>query len=373
MPSPDQSGKPPGRTRESCSPANKQAAPVPPSQGATSGEDVRTFHALLAQLGELREQLAQWQAFEERYRRLVTGRLMPLQEAMHEARRAIILQYADILEATHRDACSKSARKRIIRLLIELCQDYLAHKPADADVLAVHDAYAPLRHAVAMAQNTRVSCADPAPTQDAGACSEADAAALADWQDDLADRAAQQREQDAAARRASRRERKARARETGAVATAAPAAQEAQQSVRTLYRRLASALHPDRAADAADSDRRHGLMQRVNIAYAGTDLLSLLALQRETGQIDNDDAARVSQQRLVHYNAVLRGQVAQLQQQIERVTARYRAVLPRPACQLTPQSVEKDLRSHIGALRQQLEAMRAHTRLLRSGKVLLPE
>jgi hypothetical protein len=43
---------------------------------------------------------------------------------------------------------------------------------------------------------------------------------------------------------------------------------------------LASALHPDRQTDAQQREVKTGLMQQANQAYARSDLLALLALQR---------------------------------------------------------------------------------------------
>ena len=54
------------------------------------------------------------------------------------------------------------------------------------------------------------------------------------------------------------------------------AALEASQSVRDVYRKLVSALHPDREADGAERERKTALMQRANQAYERNDLLELL-------------------------------------------------------------------------------------------------
>jgi hypothetical protein len=96
----------------------------------------------------------------------------------------------------------------------------------------------------------------------------------------------------------------------------AQAAREAAQSVREVYRKLASALHPDRETDTAERQRKTLLMQRANQAYERNDLLELLTLQIETEQIDSEHLATVSQVRLRHYNEVLREQANVLDSQI---------------------------------------------------------
>jgi hypothetical protein len=63
-------------------------------------------------------------------------------------------------------------------------------------------------------------------------------------------------------------------------------ADQLKQSVRDIFRKLTSQLHPDREPDAAERARKTALMQRVNVAYAANDLLALLELQLEVEQID---------------------------------------------------------------------------------------
>jgi hypothetical protein len=89
-------------------------------------------------------------------------------------------------------------------------------------------------------------------------------------------------------------------------------AQEATQSLREVYRKLVSALHPDRADDEADRVRRTVLMQRVNQAYEARDLLGLFALQLEIEQVDAAHLARATAERARHYNRVLTDQLEEL-------------------------------------------------------------
>ena len=58
------------------------------------------------------------------------------------------------------------------------------------------------------------------------------------------------------------------------------------QSIREVYRKLVSALHPDRETDPTERARKTALMQRVNQAYDKNNLLQLLELQLELEHID---------------------------------------------------------------------------------------
>jgi hypothetical protein len=93
-------------------------------------------------------------------------------------------------------------------------------------------------------------------------------------------------------------------------------AAQAQQSLRTVFRKLASSLHPDRASDAADAVRRTELMQRANAAYAANDLLALLTLQLEIEQIDAAHLRGASEAQLKHFNAVLQEQLDELESEL---------------------------------------------------------
>lgn len=102
------------------------------------------------------------------------------------------------------------------------------------------------------------------------------------------------------------------------------AAVEASQSVREIYRKLASALHPDRESDPAERERKTALMQRVNHAYSERNLLDLLRLQLEVEHIDTDTMGTLPKDRLKHYNRVLREQLTELEQEELNLTDIFR-------------------------------------------------
>ncbi|TAG47658.1 MAG: hypothetical protein EAZ30_08965 [Betaproteobacteria bacterium] len=70
-------------------------------------------------------------------------------------------------------------------------------------------------------------------------------------------------------------------------------AESAKLALRTLYRQLASSLHPDRARDDAARLLATERMARANVAYAANDLQALLALQIETAR--DTDACLVNE------------------------------------------------------------------------------
>jgi hypothetical protein len=189
--------------------------------------------------------------------------------------------------------------------------------------------------------------------------------------EEMLDRA--RRKAEAAAREASeareaarkgRQSRKARERDDARRAQAEQTAKDVGQSIRDVYRKLASALHPDRATDETDRVRRHGLMQRVNEAYERTDLLGLLTLQLEIEQIDEDHVGAVAPERLRHYNEVLAQQANELDREVRDVTMRLRATMLSPGYVVTPQSLERDLKRCIAEARRDVAALREHAQAL---------
>lgn len=142
-------------------------------------------------------------------------------------------------------------------------------------------------------------------------------------------------------------------------------AQLATQSVREVFRRLASALHPDREADAARREAKTALMQKANQAYASGDLLALLELQFEIEQIDAAHLATAGAQRLKHYNQVLAGQLAELKAEVGLVEARFRTEfgLP-PGRGLNPQKLTRLVDDEARLLRADAADCRGHLRLL---------
>jgi len=117
---------------------------------------------------------------------------------------------------------------------------------------------------------------------------------------------------------------------------------EASRSLREIYRKLASALHPDRETDPVQRDTKTTQMQRVNQAYDDKDLLTLLQLQLDIEQIDTHHVATASDQRLKHYNDVLGEQLEELKDEVHHVATDFcmefgleSRPLPRPE-KLTP-------------------------------------
>jgi hypothetical protein len=142
-----------------------------------------------------------------------------------------------------------------------------------------------------------------------------------------------QAEQEAAQREARTQARKARQAKRAPSAQqqqAAQALQDADASLRQIYRQLASALHPDREPDPTERQRKNTLMGEANAAYERKDLVALLRLQLQAELVDPDHLERVSTERLQQLTLLLKQQSAALDKQRQQEQQRWMAQLGLP-------------------------------------------
>jgi hypothetical protein len=85
-----------------------------------------------------------------------------------------------------------------------------------------------------------------------------------------------------------------------------------QLALRSIYRKLASALHPDRANNEAERLRKTTLMASVNAANDRGDLSALMHLQAEANLVDLDFNASLKPERLLAFCQELSAQLEQL-------------------------------------------------------------
>ncbi len=136
-------------------------------------------------------------------------------------------------------------------------------------------------------------------------------------------------------------------------------AQHASRSMREVYRKLASALHPDREPDPRERERKTALMQRVNQAYAAEDLLSMLQVQLEIEQVDQGSLDNMAADRLKHYSRVLAQQLSDLQNEIRGLEHAIKAQLGRdPYERVSPGKLMQLLRSRTQQLEYDIHQLR---------------
>lgn len=324
-----------------------------------------SFQRLVAKIEGKREQLAQWQAYMARYHQRLAGELEPLQSEMREGQREMAALLDRLLsQPAPGRGLGRVQRAKLRQLLLNLVSTLLEEGPDD-DLEALHDKHAEVSHAevrhseLALAQVMLEDVFGLEVGDDHGASS-------AEELLQHAQRKMQERVE-AEARQAQERQDARAAKRSGASSTKAEAAQakreqaaqEVSQSLREVYRKLASALHPDRETEADARVRKTALMQRVNQAYAANDLLSLLGLQLEIEQIDAAHLASVSPQRLAHFNQILREQLAELEDELAHCTLPFRQALGPSvrSAALTPAVVDQCLNADLAQLRMAIREL----------------
>ena len=129
-----------------------------------------------------------------------------------------------------------------------------------------------------------------------------------------------------AARKAKKQvQKKSAAAEKGEVPAALMRELDAKSAIRTIFRQLASALHPDREPDEKERLRKTGLMSEVNAAYEKNDLTTLLRLQMQVTQINPQNKAgttRMADDKLIAMSLLLKEQVAALEDDLDQLENR---------------------------------------------------
>ena len=118
---------------------------------------------------------------------------------------------------------------------------------------------------------------------------------------------------------------KVRRKKTPAQQKAAQEAQDADSALRTIYRQLVSALHPDRESDPHERDRKTGLMKDVNAAYERRDLMALLQLQLSAALADGEMIANMAREKIVALTLLLKERAHVLTQEIDGIQNQIRA------------------------------------------------
>jgi hypothetical protein len=374
------------------SPPSPQAAPASTevqlaAQAAAAGtKDSRRFQQLLARIEQARERLAAWQGQLPLFAQAHEARVRPLIQRMTELNRAWALELEQLMLGRK---WSKSETQTLERLLGQLLEDALASAEGTDEEL--HALYQRL-HGQSVEEAQRAQLAEIKARLEASTgldLGEAPPETLEELvkraRTGLKDREAQTAageddgmQRDDADAKASRdpmadqpgaRPRKPR-KPSAAQQRAQAEAARVTQSVKEVFRKLAAALHPDRApAEATDAERslRGERMARANAAYAAGDLLTLLTLQLQIEQLDLAQAAQLPEEQIRHFNRVLAEQLKELEADIgERERAFCEAYGYTPRRRPDPHKLKEWLTEEVRQLEVAEARMRHDQRIMRS-------
>ena len=145
---------------------------------------------------------------------------------------------------------------------------------------------------------------------------------------------------------------------------------DADKVLRDIYRKLASALHPDRETDVQERLRKTVLMVEVNVANEKKDLLALLQLQLKVEQIDPASVSAMADDKLRHFNHVLKEQAQCLQMELDHEQFMFRFEFDLSYSAITARSLELALRKIANELEQTIRIMQRDLALIHDDREL---
>lgn len=319
-------------------------------------KDQRTFNTLIGKIGTARTRLAEWEQAVDRFRQRYVSELLPLQRDNIDLQIDLLL---GLDAAFRRFRLTKTERRKISALIVDLALSTLEVRDDDR-VKALYN------------QHSGDDFDDREEAEEEAARALFESIFDVDLGDDVdlkspEDVAArmeralfEQAEEEAEAAPQRPRSAKQMAREQKEAARREAEEKQLGQSIREVYRKMASALHPDRESDPAERQRKTELMQQVNDAYAKGNLLHLLELQLELEQIDQSHLAGIGPERLRHYVKILKGQLDELELELTAVEDRFIAEfnLP-PFIRVNAQHLPSILQEELANRRRILSDQRA--------------
>jgi hypothetical protein len=145
---------------------------------------------------------------------------------------------------------------------------------------------------------------------------------------------------------------------------------DAHSALRSIYRKLVSALHPDRESDPAERARKTALMVRVNAANDSKDLLALLRLQLEISQIDPSAVASMADDKLRGFNRMLKEQLKELQTEYHAIMGDVHMMFDLGYDSVSPKAMASALRTQTQRLKNMVESLRLDLQHIQDDKAL---
>lgn len=307
----------------------------------------QAFNKLIKQIEKKRVQLADWETAIPLYQQKYTSELLPLVVNLMDMQ----VKFLHSLDrASDHKEMKKSERGMITSLIVELAGGLLASRD-DKELKAIYNKHSNSDYDKKEVANIKgmKSMMEDVLGVDLG--DDLDMSSP----EDLLKRVEAQMEEEWAQDNAERQawealqpKRKKSAKQLAKEAQQQAEEQQVSQSIREVYRKLVSALHPDREPDIQERKRKTTLMQRVNEAYEKRNLLQLLKLQLELEHIDQATINNISEDRLKHYNKILKEQLAELEQEIFHVEGGFMAQFGiNPFDRVSPGAIMRDLAAEI--------------------------
>jgi len=272
---------------------------------STPGQD--RFRYLIDRIEKIRHARAEWDTLVVAFKISDAERVHPLRATLKQVTRDTVLLIDRLLDQKGWSRADQGALKDVA---CHTAEALLRADPHDVEIRTIFDRYSSLSFQD-MKQEELESLKQDAKEHMGIDLDDANI----ESEDDLVERVYEHLKDE----EARQRETSAEHRKSPGQQRAEASAQTAKQFLREIYRKLASAVHPDRETDAVRRAEKTELMQQINRAYATNDLLTLLDAQLRLELIDPDHVSKISGKRLQQFNRLL-------SQQLEAATAELRSL-----------------------------------------------
>ena len=281
------------------------------TSAAPLNKDQKAFNTLIKKIDARRAELADWGEAIPLFKQRYVSELLPLRDR----ETALHIQLALSLDMAHgQKGVTKGEKRKLSTMIAELALLVLARKDDD-QIKALYNTHSQSDFDVeeAARQNDMKSMLEEMLGMDLGDDIDLNSP------DEVTQRLESQFRAQHEAGQGQTAPRKKTAKQLARDAQREAEEKQMSQSIREVYRKLASALHPDREPDPVERQRKTELMQRANEAYEKGNLLQLLELQLQLEHIDQAHLATLGEERLKHYIKILKGQLGELEAEIQHV------------------------------------------------------
>ncbi len=341
-------------------------APSSTPEGAASGQALtalkfdatqlspaqKRFNLLLGQTEKLADKIAATQALTDRHRVVFCHTLPPLQKEYDDLLRKMACWLDERLKQKGLSAKLKGAAKELICSMAgSLAID------GDEAMQVLHDAHSD--HS--LEDQNRAATAELQSFMEGmlGEKMGDDGSDFDNLHDLMRASAAKMQAQNDAAQEAKASKSASKRKKTAAQTRAEQQTLDADGALRTIYRQLASALHPDRETDPDEHIRKTALMKDANAAYERRDLLALLQLQLKAELVDNHKISNLAKEKLAALTNLLKERVVVLTHELYRIEHQAIAEFDLPMyAPFSAASLKRQLASQQQQLEGDIEAMK---------------
>jgi hypothetical protein len=328
-------------------PSNRKIVHIgPTSEHRALSKTQKQFNNLIQKIDAEKKRLLEWQDAVPLYNRKISEDYEVLVESYNTQR----IKMAHLLDRAYENKLFKKTDKAKIQHLISEITAELIGKHGKAELKDLHDKHSDVDFDT-VKQETDAIAGDFLKTMME--------ALLQEKLQELKDKESEKQ-------RHTEERRSKRQKTTKQLEREARQQQEEQtisQSIREVYRKLTSVVHPDREQNPSERERKTEIMQRVNAAYAKKDLLRLLELQLEAEQIDQSHMNHIAEDRLKYINKILKEQLQELQQEIAQIEYPFKLQMNLPPyAQLSPKSLMQHLAEDIRAIKREISQLREELR-----------